>query len=81
VKITAKVVTDQVYTLRFTAPFLTPPMFLAGMQTTSGSDPATLRWDHKDQSQVAIQIQEEASTAHDLTHTTEVVGYMAYTYP
>ena len=80
VKTTANVVTDQVYTLRFTEPFLTPPMFLAGMQTTRGTDPATLRWDDKDQSQVVIQVQEEASTAHDLTHTTEVVGYMAFTY-
>ena len=81
VKTTANVVTDQVYTLRFTEPFLTPPMFLAGMQTTRGTDPATLRWDDKDQSQVVIQVQEEASTAHNLTHTTEVVGYMAFTYP
>jgi PKD repeat protein len=81
VKATAKVVTDQVYTLKFTEPFLTPPMFLAGMQTTNGTDTDTLRWDHKDKSQVMIQIQEEASTTHSLTHEAEVVGYMAFTYP
>jgi PKD repeat protein len=81
VKNTTNVVTDQVYTLQFTELFLTPPMFLAGMQTTHGTDPATLRWDHKDQSQVVIQLQEEVSTVPNLTHTTEVVGYMAFTYP
>jgi PKD repeat protein len=81
VNTTANVVSDEVYTLQFTEPFLTPPMFLAGMQTTLGTDPATLRWDDKDQSQVVIQVQEEASTAHNLTHKSEVVGYMAFTYP
>jgi PKD repeat protein len=81
VKTTANVVTDQVYTLQFTESFLTPPMFLAGMQTTRGTDPATLRWDDKDQSQVVIQVQEEVSTAPNLTHSAEVVGYMAFTYP
>jgi F5/8 type C domain len=81
VKNTANVVTDQVYTLQFTEPFLTPPMFLAGMQTTHWTDPATLRWDYKDQSQVVIQLQEEVSTAPNLTHPAEVVGYMAFTYP
>jgi PKD repeat protein len=77
VKTTPDVVTDQVYTLQFTESFLTPPMFLAGMQTTDGADPATLRWDNKTQSQVAIEVQEEASRTHGLNHTTEVVGYMA----
>jgi hypothetical protein len=56
-------------------------MFLAGMQTTDGGDPATLRWDNKTQSQIVLEIQEEASRAHNLTHTQEVVGYMAFTYP
>ncbi len=47
------------------------------MQTTDGGDPTTLRWDNKTQSQVVLEVQEEASTAHNLAHTTEVVGYMA----
>jgi PKD repeat protein len=81
VKTTADAVTDRAYTLQFTAGFATAPMFLAGMQTYDGSDPATLRWTSKTASQVVVQIQEESSRAHDLTHTTEVVGYMAFTYP
>ena len=81
VKTTPDIVTDQEYTLQFTEVFLTPPMFLAGMQTTDGGEPATLRWDHKTQSQIVLEIQEEASRAHDLKHTTEVVGYMVFTYP
>jgi PKD repeat protein len=81
VKTTPDIVTDQGYTLQFTEVFLTPPMFLADMQTTGGGDPATLRWDQKTQSQIVLEVQEEASTAHNLKHTTEVVGYMVFTYP
>ena len=48
---TADVVTNQVYVLRFTASFATPPMFLAEMQTYDEDDLATLRWSNKTPSQ------------------------------
>jgi PKD repeat protein len=78
---TPAAVTEQVYTIRFTEYFLTIPMFLAAMQTINSDDPATLRWDHEGPVGVDLQVQEEASCKHSLTHLAEVVGYMAFTYP
>src|SRR5262249_42035549 len=80
VKATPDKVTEQLYTVGLSEPFLTSPLFLADLQTSDGSDPATLRWVYKDPTRVDLQIQEEASKAHDLKHTTEVVGYMAFSY-
>src|SRR5215471_2267878 len=80
VRTTPEVIGDQVYALKWTEPFVAPPMFLAAMQTANGWEPATLRWDNKDLLGVELQLQAEAPGSYDLDSITEVVGYMAFTY-
>ncbi len=80
VQTTPDVVTDTLYNLNFLQAFPGIPVFLAGMQTTDGTDPATLRRESVDAVRATIYIQEENSRAHDLTHTTEVIGYMTFMY-
>ena len=58
---------------------MTPPAFLAGMQTTDGTNTANLRWDNKDSYGVDIRTHEEQSTDSETSHTSEVVGYIAVT--
>ena len=78
VQTTADVVTDRMYAIHFAGTYPTRPMFLAGLQTTDNTDPATLRMESKDTTQATIYIQEESSKTHTLSHTTEIVGYMVF---
>jgi hypothetical protein len=71
-----EMVTDQGYTIEFSEPFLSPPMVLAAMQTTNGSDTATLRWTNRDRFGIDIRIAEEQSQDDETAHTPEVVGYV-----
>ena len=54
----------------------TGPAFLATMQTFDGGDPAGLRYQSLGGSGVEVRVEEEASVDAEMTHTTEVVGYV-----
>jgi hypothetical protein len=75
---TGDVVTDQFYTILFDSTFLEAPVFLADMQTTDGKDIAALRWQNRDPYGIEVKIEEEKSRDAETAHTTETVGYMAF---
>lgn len=62
----------------FTESHATAPVFLGKMQSAYGKDTADLRWRAKDAAGVEVKIAEETSRDSETTHTTEVVGYMAF---
>jgi hypothetical protein len=68
------------YTIQFHQNFSNDPIFMAEMQTTDGMDTANIRWKNKDASAVEVQIDEEQSRNSETNHTTEVVGYMLFSY-
>ena len=73
---TDDVITHNLQTIVYNENFLTSPVFLADMQTTDGSDTANLCWQNKDSYGIDIKITEEQSRDSEITHITEVVGYM-----
>jgi hypothetical protein len=58
-------------------PFVTPPVFVAEMQTTRGDNTASLRWRQKSATGVQLRVYEEQSLDAEMDHTTETVGYLA----
>jgi PKD repeat protein len=63
-------------TLVYQSGFAQPPLFLADMQTTVGSDPANLRWDNRTEASVDVWVSEEQSKDNELYHAAESVGYI-----
>ena len=57
--------------------FSSAPRLLAGIQTTNESDPATLRYQSLTAAGVQLLVQEETSAETSLTHTNELVGWLA----
>ena len=78
VRRTADAVRHKNYAIQFDEPFVTPPVFIAAMQTADGGDTANVRYSSKDGGSVEVLIDEEASRDSESNHTTEVVGYMAF---
>ncbi len=74
---TANAVTNKYYTIKFTSTFSGAPVFVADMQTLDEADTANLRWKYKYASYVTVYVAEEKSKSSYITHTTEVVGYLA----
>jgi hypothetical protein len=72
--------THQWKTLAFLEGFTAIPVFLADLQTTDGSDPASLRWTNKGFFGVDVKVAEEQSAGSDISHTAEVVGYIALAF-
>jgi len=64
--------------LSFYEPFTSPPVFVAGMQTTDGGDTATVRCQNKQTDGIDIKVEEEQSRDTEMNHTTEVIGYMVF---
>ena len=62
--------------ITFDTEFPDLPLFIAGMQTTDGSDTAAVRTQKMSQSKTQIKIEEEKSKDAELGHTSEVVGYL-----
>jgi len=58
--------------------FTTSPVLVADMQTTSGSNPSTLRYTDKTINRTDIQVVEEQSKDSEMDHYDEYVGYMAF---
>ena len=77
---TDDVITDDWQTIVYNETFMNPPVFLADMQTTDGGDTANLRWQDKDYYAIDIKIAEEQSLDSETYHTTEVVGYMVFSF-
>jgi hypothetical protein len=73
---TANAVTHESHTIPFQSAFAQPPALLADMQTTDGGDTANLRWANKSKSSVDVWIDEAQSRDDEVSHTTEVVGYL-----
>ena len=75
---TSNSVTHQFQSMPFDVPFMSPPVFLAGMQTTDGSDTAAVRWQSKQATGVEVKVEEEQSRDTETKHTTEAIGYMVF---
>ena len=75
---TSNVVTHEYHSVPFYEPFSVPPVFLAGMQTTDGGDPATVRWQKREARGIEAKVQEEQSRDTETRHNTEVIGYMVF---
>jgi len=75
---TDDVITDAWQTIVYNETFMNPPVFLADMQTNDGWNTANLRWQDKDFYGIDIKIAEEQSRDSEITHVTEVVGYMVF---
>ncbi len=78
---TGDVVTQTYQSVLFQQPFATPPVFIAGMQTTNDPDTASVRCQSLGPTQVEVQIQEEQSLGSETDHAAEVVGYMVFGAP
>ena len=77
---TQNVMTHRFKRIAFTESFVDIPVLLAHMQTTHGGDTATVRYDNKDFNRVKLKIEEEQSKFLETRHTTEVVGYMVFSF-
>jgi hypothetical protein len=75
---TADIVTHESFNIIYPKTFGTAPVFLAGMQTTDGEDPANIRQNNMDGFSVDVLIDEEQSGDSEIYHTTEVVGYIVF---
>ncbi|MGB8335985.1 MAG: hypothetical protein WCE56_15945, partial [Desulfobacterales bacterium] len=75
---TSNSVTHAFQAMPFYEPFSNPPVFLADMQTTDGSDTAAVRWQKKQATGIEVKVEEEQSRDVETNHTTEVVGYMVF---
>jgi len=65
----------------FPRTYETPPMLVAGMQTTYSADPAALRYVNPTTSSFSVRVEEEQSEDVEVDHSNEVVGYLtAATY-
>jgi hypothetical protein len=76
--VTADVVTDKWHVLDFTEPFQAAPNLIADMQTTGGIDTSNLRYTELTADGVQVKIAEERSKDRETSHTTEIVGFMAF---
>jgi hypothetical protein len=75
---TSNSVKHQFQPLPFDVPFTNPPVFLAGMQTTDGSNTAAVRWQGKQATGVEVKVEEEQSRDTETNHTSEVIGYVVF---
>ena len=76
---TGNVVTNSWYTINFGTAFTGTPLVAMDMQTTNGTDPASLRFGHQVRTASAIdgQVDEEESSDSETGHSAENVGYLA----
>lgn len=75
---TSNAVSSDYYTLQFSSSFSAAPVFVAGMQTANGSNPANIRWKNKNTRAVDMVIDEEQSLDLEIDHINEVVGYVVF---
>ncbi len=75
---TADAVRARNYNVSFDMQFATAPVFLADMQTTDGDNTANVRCNNKDTLSVDVLIDEEQSKDNEVSHMTEIVGFMIF---
>ena len=75
--VTGNSVTHSWYSVNFGTAKSSAPALLANMQTSDGGDTATLRIQNLSSTGFEVQVQEEESKDTELSHTTEIVGYLA----
>ncbi|MEW6519000.1 MAG: tandem-95 repeat protein [Thermodesulfobacteriota bacterium] len=76
--VTADAVTDKWHVLPFSEPFPAAPSLIADMQTTGGADTSNLRYSELTADSVQVKVAEEQSKDLETSHTTEIVGFMAF---
>ncbi|MHC4073503.1 MAG: hypothetical protein ACYTGS_15940, partial [Planctomycetota bacterium] len=77
---TPDVVTHAWHPIEFEVTY-SDPVFLAGMQTMDGRDPAGMRYWNLAMGSIQIKVEEEQSGDEETDHTTEVVGYVVFEKP
>ncbi len=73
-------VNHRAFAQRFTQNFLTPPRFLATMQTYNEADPGNVRLRALTARSYTTIIEEERSLDFEMSHADEVVGYFAFRF-
>lgn len=71
-------VTHNFHTINFLQSYANPPVFFAAAQTTDGGDTMVLRYQNLNGSSVEVMTEEEQANGDEVTHTTEVVGYVVF---
>ncbi len=74
---TSTVVSHDEYAIEFGDDFGAAPVFLAGMQTTLGPDPATVRRTTISGTEAVVFLEEEQSADTEVFHLAENVGFLA----
>jgi len=74
---TADTVTDEWHTISFDQSYGSP-LFVAGMQTDDGWQPAGLRYRNLTSDSVEVFVEEERSKDGEIHHASEVVGYAVF---
>ncbi|MBV5329493.1 MAG: PKD domain-containing protein [Chlorobium sp.] len=74
---TANAVTAAWYNATFQTAFKQAPLLLADMQTTNDTDPTALRVQLVTATGFQVKAEEEKSKSTNVTHTAEIVGYLA----
>ena len=77
---TSDAVTHAWHPLEFEVTY-SDPVFLAGMQTMDGGDPAGMRYRNLTPGSSQIKVEEEQSGDAETDHTTEIVGYVVFDRP
>lgn len=75
---TANAVRHDAFPVYFEQEFAAAPSLIAAMQTTGGSDAATVRWYNMDGAGFDVWIEEEQSRDREMRHARESVGYMVF---
>ncbi len=70
-------ITDANYNITFAHTFTNTPAFLAQMQTTDEQDPSNIRWENITSNGITIHVSEEQSVDAEVSHSSEIVGYIA----
>ncbi len=74
---TDDLVNHHFYRISFNGRFNRKPFFVADIQTTNGGDTSSLRITNHYTGGVQVKIDEEKSKDDEVSHTTEVVGFLA----
>ena len=69
------------YTIDFSVPFVSSPVFLGNIDTFDGPDTAGLRYRNLSPANVQVKVEEEKSANSETNHTTERVSWTAWSTP
>jgi len=71
-------VKHSLHNVPFYPSFASSPVLVAGMQTGDGGDTSNVRYQNKNAAGIEVQVDEDQSRDSEVNHTSEVVGYMAF---